>query len=268
MSAHNKTLENISRRDFIIKGTVVGGGLMLGIGALPEFAFAQVDAKYDPNTPTQLGDAEVNAWVSIKPDDTVFIRIARSEMGQGTRTGLAQLVTEELECNWKKVKTQSATPGQSLARKRVWGEHGTGGSRGIRISEDYVRRGAAAARIMLVQAAANQWNVPVTELKVDKGVITHVPTGRKTTYGKVAELASTLTPPDPKSITLKDPRNWTVAGQPYARIDTANKVNGTKVYGADLRLPGMLCAAVKSCPVFGGKLVSYCLLYTSPSPRD
>jgi len=251
------TIQNTSRRDFIIKGSIAGGGLMLGIGTLPEFALAQSGGSYDQNSPMKTGEPEVNAWVSIKPDDTVYIRIARSEMGQGTRTGLAQLVTEELECNWKKVKTQSATPGQSLARKRVWGEHGTGGSRGIRISEDYVRRGAAAARIMLVQAAANQWNVPVKELKVDKGVITHVPTGRKTTYGKVAELASTLTPPDPQSITLKDPRKWTVAGQPYARIDTANKVNGTKVYGADLQMPGMLCASVKSCPVFGGKIVSY-----------
>ena len=250
-------LENSSRRDFIIKGTMLGGGLMLGVGAIPEAAFAQAGGAYDPNTPTRYGDAEVNAWVSIKPDDTVYIRIARSEMGQGTRTGLAQLVTEELECDWKKVKTQSATPGQSLTRKRVWGEHGTGGSRGIRTSEDYVRRGAAAARIMLVQAAANQWNVPVNELKVDKGVITHAPTGRKTTYGKVAELASTLTPPDPKSITLKDPKTWKVAGQPYARLDTADKVNGSKIYGTDLKLPGMLCASIKSCPVFGGKLVSY-----------
>ena len=258
MTTKNQTphLENSSRREFIIKGTMLGGGLMLGIGALPD-AYAQAGAKYDPNTPTQVGEAEVNAWVSIKPDDTVYIRIARSEMGQGTRTGLAQLVTEELECNWRKVKTQSATPGQSLTRKRVWGEHGTGGSRGIRISEDYVRRGAAAARIMLMQAAANQWNVPVSELTVDKGVITHAATGRKTTYGKVAELASTLTPPDPKLITLRDPRNWKVAGQPYARLDTANKVNGSKVYGIDLQLPGMLCASVKACPVFGGKLVSY-----------
>ena len=251
------TIENTSRRDFIIKGTMVGGGLMLGVGALPEFAMAQAGAPYDSNSPLQAGEAEVNAWVSIKPDDSVYIRIARSEMGQGTRTGLAQLVTEELECDWKKVKTQSATPGQSLARKRVWGEHGTGGSRGIRTSEDYVRRGAAAARIMLVQAAANQWNVPVTELTVNKGVITHTPTGRKTTYGKVAELASTLTPPDPKSITLRDPRKWKVAGQPYARLDTADKVNGRKVYGADLQMPGMLSASVKSCPVFGGKIVSY-----------
>ena len=250
-------LASASRRDFIIKGSLVGGGLMLGLGALPDLALAQANSKYDQNSPMKAGDPEVNAWVSIKPDETVVIRIARSEMGQGTRTGLAQLVAEELECNWKKVTTESPTPGQSLARKRAWGEHGTGGSRGIRISEDYVRRGAAAARIMLVQAAADTWTVPVSELKVDKGVITHIPTGRKTTYGKVADRASTLTPPDPKSITLKDPRTWKVAGQPYARIDTANKVNGTKVYGLDLQLPGMLCASVKSCPVFGGKLVSY-----------
>ena len=250
-------LANASRRDFIIKGSLVGGGLILGLGALPDLVLAQSNSKYDQNTPMKAGEPEVNAWVSIKPDDTVAIRIARSEMGQGTRTGLAQMVSEELECNWKKVTTESPTPGQSLARKRAWGEHGTGGSRGIRISEDYVRRGAAAARIMLVQAAADTWNVSVSELKVDKGVITHIPTGRKLTYGQVAERASTLTPPDPKSITLKDPRTWKVAGQPYARIDTANKVNGTKIFGLDLQLPGMLCASVKSCPVFGGRLVSY-----------
>jgi isoquinoline 1-oxidoreductase beta subunit len=251
------TLENASRRQFIVKGTLAGGGLMLGLGALPDLALAQGPINYDPNSPMKTGAPEVNAWVSVKPDDTVIVRVVRSEMGQGTRTGLAQLVAEELECNWKKVTTESPTPGQSIARKRVWGEHGTGGSRGIRISEDYVRRGAAAARIMLVQAAADQWKVPVSQLSVDKGVITDIPTGRKTTYGKVAELASTLTPPDPKSITLKDPRTWKVAGQPYARLDTANKVNGGKIYGIDLQMPGMLCAAVKSCPVFGGKITSY-----------
>src|SRR5271165_4608849 len=107
---------------------------------------------------------EVNAWVVVKPDDTVVIRIARSEMGQGTLTGLAQLVAEELCCDWSKVTTEYPTPGQNLARKRIWGEMGTGGSRGIRTSEDYVRRGGAAARIMLLQAAADQWKVPVEEL--------------------------------------------------------------------------------------------------------
>ena len=209
-------LDNASRRQFIIKGTLAGGGLILGLGALPDYALAQKMSGYDHNTPLKMGAPEVNAWVSIKPDETVLIRIARSEMGQGTRTGLAQMVTEELECNWKNVSTESPTPGHSLARKRTWGEHGTGGSRGIRISEDYVRRGAAAARVMLMQAAANKWDVPVSELTVDKGVITHVKTGRQISYGKVAELASTLNPPDPKTITLRDPRIWKVAGQPYA----------------------------------------------------
>jgi len=253
------TINSASRRRFIIDTSLAGGGLMIGLGAMPITALAQKakTTAYNPNTIMNTGDPEVNAWVNIKPDETVVIRIARTEMGQGTRTGLAQMVSEELECNWKNVITESPTPGQSVARKRAWGEFGTGGSRGIRTSEDYVRRGAAAARMMLMQAAANELNVPVSELTVNKGVITHAKSGKKTTYGRVAEAASKLTPPDPKSITLKDPRTWKVAGQPYARLDTANKVNGTKVYGADLQLPGMLCAAIKACPVFGGKLVSY-----------
>ena len=178
-------------------------------------------------------------------------------MGQGTLTGLAQLVTEELECDWNKVTTEFPTPGQNLARKRVWGEMGTGGSRGIRTSEDYVRRGGAAARIMLLQAAADQWNVPVGELTVSNGVITHAPSGRKTSYGKVAAAAAKVTPPDPKSITLKDPKDWKVAGKPMKRLDTAPKLNGSLVYAIDVKLPGMLCAAIRECPVFGGTLVSF-----------
>ena len=248
-------LESQSRRRFIVDTSFIGGGLMLGIGS-----FASTEALagtiYNPNTMMNASSPEVNAWVNIKPDDTVVIRIVRSEMGQGTRTGLAQLVAEELECDWKKIITESPTPGQSVARKRVWGEFSTGGSRGIRISEDYVRRGAAGARIMLLQAAANEWNVPLSEVTVNKGVISHK-SGKKTTYGKVAEAAAKITPPDPKSITLKKPSEWKVAGKPLARLDTADKVNGTKVFGVDLQLPGMLCAAIKASPVFGGKVKSY-----------
>src|SRR6266567_7184439 len=137
----------LSRRKFIVgSAAVAGGGLALGLNV--RFAEAQNGAAN-----------EVNVWVAIKPDDTCVIRIARSEMGQGTLTGLAQLVAEELECDWNKVTTESPTAGQNYARKRVWGEMGTGGSRGIRTSEDYVRRGGAAARIMLMQAAADQWKV-------------------------------------------------------------------------------------------------------------
>src|SRR3954451_2684159 len=178
-------------------------------------------------------------------------------MGQGTITGLAQLVAEELECDWKKVSIEQISPQDNLARKRVWGEMGTGGSRGIRMSQDYVRRGGAAARMMLLQAAADQWKVPVGELTVSDGVITHASSNRKITYGKVAAAAAKLTPPDPKSIKLKDPKEWKIAGQPVARLDTADKVNGKKIYGIDLKFPGMLHAAIKQSPVFGGKLASF-----------
>ncbi len=237
----------VSRRSFVVGSAAAGGGLALGFHLPLGAASAQ----------PQAAGVEVNAWVVIKPDDSCVIRIARTEMGQGTRTGLAQLVAEELQCDWKKVSTDSITPGQNLARKRVWGEMGTGGSRGIRTSEDYVRRGGAAARMMLLQAAADQWNVPVGELTVAEGVITHAASKRSTSYGKVAAAAAKLTPPDPKSITLRDPRNWTIAGKPMKRLDTADKLNGSKVYAIDLKLPGMLCAAIKACPVFGGTLKSY-----------
>src|SRR5207302_8784403 len=119
------------------------------------------------------GSPEIDAWVVIRPDDTVVIRIARSEMGQGTLTGLAQLVAEELECDWSKVTIEYPTPGQNVARKRVWGDMSTGGSRGIRMSHEYVRQGGAAAREMLKQAAANEWKVAVSEVTAEKGTLTH-----------------------------------------------------------------------------------------------
>jgi len=242
----------MNRRKFILRSAAAaGGGLALGFNlpfSLSSAAAAQTAA---------AAGAEINAWVVVKPNDTCVIRIARSEMGQGTITGLAQLVVEELECDWKKVATEQFTAGQNLARKRVWGEMSTGGSRGIRISQDYVRRGGAAARMMLLQAAADEWNVPVGEVTVANGVITHAASQRSTTYGRVAGAAARLTPPDPKTIQLRDPKEWKIAGRPMKRLDTADKLNGAKIYSIDLKLPGMLHAAVKACPVFGGKLVSY-----------
>jgi len=238
----------LSRRRFIVTTAAAGGGLALGMRLPLGPGAAEAQA---------ATGAEVNAWVVVKPDDTCVIRIARSEMGQGTLTGLAQLVAEELECDWQKVTTESITAGQNLARKRVWGEMSTGGSRGIRTSQDYVRRGGAAARMMLLQAAAEQWSVGVGEVTVADGVITHAASGRRTTYGKVAAAAASLTPPDPKSITLKNPRAWKLAGKPLKRLDTADKLDGRKIYAIDVRLPGMLYAAVTACPVFGGTVVSY-----------
>src|SRR5437867_1947360 len=238
---------NLSRRKFIVSSTAAGGGLALGF-KLPFVGSAQA---------ATAAGTEVNAWVVVRPDSTCMIRIARSEMGQGTLTGLAQLVAEELECDWKKVATEHVFPGQNLARKRVWGDMATGGSRGIRGSQDYVRRGGAAARMMLVQAAAEQWKVPVGELTVADGVITHAASKRSTSYGRVAIAAANLTPPDPKSIKLKDPKDWKIAGKPMKRLDTVDKLNGGKLYAIDIKLAGMLNAAVKACPVHGGKLVSF-----------
>jgi isoquinoline 1-oxidoreductase beta subunit len=230
----------LSRRGFL----GAGAGLVVGFH-VPGIAQAQAGTM----------PPEVNAWVRVLPDDRVIIRIARSEMGQGTLTGLAQLVAEELDCDWSKVGTEQPTPGQNLARNRIWGNFSTGGSRGIRESQDYVRKGGAAARLMLVQAAANEWKVPVAECRAARSVITHVPTGRSTTYGKVAEAAGKL--PVPTEVALKDPKDWTIAGKPLLRLDTRDKLTGAQVYGMDLKLPGMLNAAIKDCPVFGGKVKSF-----------
>ncbi|CAN5270740.1 molybdopterin-dependent oxidoreductase [soil metagenome] len=239
-------LPKLNRRNFVLGTAAVGSGLALGFD-LEVGGPSAANAADEP--------PEVNAWVVIRPDDTVVIRIARTEMGQGTLTGLAQLVAEELECDWSKVTTEYPTPGQSVARKRVWGDFSTGGSRGIRSSQDYVRKGGAAARMMLIQAAANEWAVPVTECTTSKGIITHTPSARTVTYGKVAEAAGKLQPP--ADVPLKDPRDWTIAGKPLKRLDTVDKTTGKMIYGADIRLPGMLNAAIKDCPVTGGKLTSF-----------
>jgi isoquinoline 1-oxidoreductase subunit beta len=164
----------LNRRDFL-GSTAAAGAFVFGF---PTRAAAQ-------GQPTEL-----TAWVVVQPDERIVIRIARSEMGQGTLTGLAQLVAEELDCDWTRVSTEYPTPGQNLARQRVWGNFSTGGSRGIRESQLYVRQGGAAARMMLVQAAAEGWGVPAADCRVEKGVITHAGSNRRTTYGAVAGAAA------------------------------------------------------------------------------
>jgi isoquinoline 1-oxidoreductase beta subunit len=235
----------MNRRSFVASVAAVGGGLALGF-----------EIPYGPTVVrAQDGSPEVNAWVVIRPDDTVIVRIARSEMGQGTETGLAQLVAEELQCDWSKVKTEFPSAGTNLSRKRVWGDMSTGGSRGIRTSHQYVRQGGAAAREMLIQAAANEWKVPASECSAANSVITHKPSGRTTTYGKVAEAAAKLEPP--KDIKLKDVKDWTVAGKPLKRLDTLDKLTGKMTYGMDIKMPNMLVATIKDAPVRGATVKSF-----------
>jgi isoquinoline 1-oxidoreductase beta subunit len=251
MTIDSKSASRPARRHFV----QATAGLVVGFHLAPRGAGAQTPAPAAAAAPAAPIKPEINAWVAIAADDTVTIRMARSEMGQGTRTGLVQLVAEELECEWSRIRTEYVTPGQSLARNRAWGAFQTAGSQGIRQSQDYVRRGGATARTMLVQAAANGWNVPVAECAARQGTVVHGPSGRTVRYGQVADAAGKLEVP--KDVSLKDPKDWKIIGRSVPRIDTADKTTGRLVYGADLKMPGMLVAVPRECPVFGGKVKSF-----------
>ena len=232
------------RRDFLVKTAALSGGLALGV-RLPTSAHA---AQGTPQMP------EITHWLTIQPDETVVVRVARSELGQGTFTGLPMLVAEELECDWNNVRAEYADVNEHVRRGRIWGSMSTGGSRGIRDSQEYMRQAGASAREMLIAAAAQAWSVPASECSARKGVITHRPTNRTTTYGKVAAAASNLEVP--KAPKLKDPKDWTLIGTSPPRFDIPDKTNGKQLYTADVRLPGLLYASIVQCPVFGGKLKS------------
>jgi isoquinoline 1-oxidoreductase subunit beta len=235
-------MPKLDRRTFLVGSTAAG--LSLGF-----------HIPFSGEAEAQVSGPEVNAWVVVHPDETVTIRVARSEMGQGTLTGLCQMVAEELECEWSKVGYEFPTAGQNVARKRVWADFFTAGSRGIRASEQVVRKGGAAARMMLIEAAANEWKVPAAQCTAANGVITHTASGRKTTFGKVAGAASKLEPP--ADIKLKDPKDWKIIGKSVKRLDTVDKVQGKAIYGIDVKLPGMVNAAIKAAPVFGAQLKSF-----------
>ncbi len=240
----------VSRRNFLVGTAAAGGGLAIGFelsGFKDALAQAAAGAASD----------EVGLWVRIRPNNDIIVRMARTEMGQGTITGLAQLVVEELEGDWKKVKFEYIRPGESHKKKAPWGDFATVGSRGIRGSHDYVRQGGAVARTMLIQAAAAEWKVPASEIKAENSILTHVPTKRTMTYGKVAAAAAKLTPPDPKSMKLKDPKDWKIAGKPLPRLDTADKLVGKMIYTTDIKLPGMLNATIRDAPVHRNKIKSF-----------
>ena len=230
-----------SRREFLKVSTALAGGLAL------EFRFPLASHAAHGALAT-----EVNAWILIHPDDRVVIRIARSEMGQGTLTALAQLVAEELDCDWTHVSAEFASPNEHIRRNRIWGSMSTGGSMGVRSSQDYVRKAGASAREMLIAAAAAQWQVPAAECTVDRGIISHRTTNRTLRYGQVAAAAARLKPPE--DVRLRDPRDWKIAGKPVRRLDIADKVLGKPVFAVDVALPGMLHASIAQCPVFGGRL--------------
>ena len=230
-------MSGVSRRSFL----KASGGLALGFH-LP--AGGQNAA----------AGAELNAWVVVQPNELVIIRYARSEMGQGSMTSAAQLVAEELDCDWRRVRVEYADTNQQLRRRRVWGPMASAGSRTIRESQQALRTAGAAAREMLVAAAAQGWNVAPAECKALNGAVTHAPSGRRTTYGRVAAAAAKLEPP--KQPILKPAGDWKLAGKPVPRVDIPEIVTGRARYGVDAQLPGMVYAAVAHSPVLGGRVRS------------
>ena len=234
----------ISRRSFLLAGFAAGGALAIGIDPFGGIGVARAESS----------PAEITPWLVIRADNIVAIRSPFDEMGQGSLTGIAQLVVEELECDWRNVIVELPTPGTSISRKRVWGEFRTDSSNSIVGSHERLRRAGATARMMLLQAAAHAWNVRVAECSVSKGVVSHSTWDRRATYGELSALAASL--PIPRDVRLKDPHDWTIIGKPVKRLDTIDRVTGRQLFGADVVLPRMRNAAIKACPVFGGKVKS------------
>jgi isoquinoline 1-oxidoreductase beta subunit len=235
---------HLSRRTFLASAAAAGGALALGFDIpLAPRAVRASESR-----------AEITVWIVIEPDDGVIIRVAKSEMGQGIFTALPMLVAEELECDWSKVKAEFASPHENRSRNRAWGNMSTGASRSITASQHDLRRAGATAREMLIAAAAACWEVPAGECTAANSVITHGPSGRTTTFGRVAAQAAEILPP--AQVQLKDPKDWKLIGTRQRRLDVPDKVTGKPIYAIDVHLPGMLYAAILQCPVFKGTVRS------------
>jgi isoquinoline 1-oxidoreductase beta subunit len=236
--------DRLSRRSFLISVAAGGGGLVLGF----ELPGGLETARAADRAP------EINAWILIRPDDTVVIRVSRAEMGQGAFTALPMLVAEELECDWGKVKPEFASPAENLRRRRVWGDMSTNASRSVSASQQTLRQAGATAREMLIAAAAARWDAPARECRAENSTITHLPSGRSLRFGDVAEAAAAIRPP--AYVKLKQPKDWKLIGTPQKRFEVLDKIKGEPIYGIDVRLPDMLYAAIRQCPVFKGSLRS------------
>jgi isoquinoline 1-oxidoreductase beta subunit len=235
----------MNRRSFLKTSAAGTAGLLIGFyfpGEMETVAAAT-------GAPVVL-----NAWIHVGTDDLVTILIDKSEMGQSILTGLAMIAADELDCDWKKVRTEFAPAGKVYFNPR-FGAQGTGGSSGTPTSWDPLRKASATARTLLLEAAAQKWGVASSECSAENSTILHAATKRRLTYGSLAEAAAKL--PVPQNLALKTPDQYRLIGKPTKRLDTPQKVNGSAQYGIDVRLPGMLYAVVARCPVFAGKVASF-----------
>ena len=238
------TPTRVTRREFLETAGVVGAGLVI--------SFYLPGARRLRAAP--LGPFAPNAWVRIGADESVLLMVDRSEMGQGVTTSLPMLLAEELEADWTKVRIEFAPAAKEYINP-LFGMQGTGGSTSVRAGWMPLRKAGAAAREMLVAAAAQTWKVNTSECRAERGAVVHGPTKRRLTYGALAVTAATL--PVPQDVPLKDPKDWKILGTRVRRLDTPPKVDGSAQFGIDVKVPGMLVAVVARCPVFGGKVASF-----------
>jgi isoquinoline 1-oxidoreductase beta subunit len=236
----------LTRRSFLKTASAVGGGFMIG---------TYLPMNGVPRTVSAAGVLEPNVWIKINADDSVRIMLTMLEMGQGVMTSMPMLVAEELDFDWSKIKTEWAPADAKYGNPNFGGQQLTAGSNSVRGMWKTLREAGATARAMLVTAAAQTWSVPENTLTTDKGEVIHQASGRRVKYGALVDKASAL--PVPKTVTLKDPKAFKVLGQSLPRLDVPDKVNGTAVFGMDVKLPGLLTARVVRCPVFGGKVASF-----------
>jgi len=238
----------ISRREFVVRSTTAGAGLVIGLRLFVPSAFSQENErarkKPEPNP--------FDAWVHVKPDSKISLIVAKSEMGQGIRTGLAMLLAEEAAVDLNAVNVE-----QAETRPDIYAHLGTGGSSSTREGFMPLRRAGATVRELMITAAAAKWNVPRSECQAKSGTVLHAKSSRKASYGELVEAAAKLPLPDPKTVRLKSEKDFELIGHPVPRVDVPAKVNGGAQFGLDVRVPGMLFAVVARCPTFGGKAAHF-----------
>jgi len=243
----------VNRRDFILTAVSLAGGLMIGIGAAPRGARASAIST-QPWNDSDHAPHEIDAWIAIDPDDSVLIRYQRSEMGQGSMTALPMMITEELQCDWSKVRIEYASSNRSVREKRVYGNMYSHGSMSVRESQKMVQQVGASARERIIAAAAARWRVPASECAAAQSVVTHRHSGRTLRYGELAaEAAKVKLAKEPA---IKTPAQFTFLPRRIPRADLAHKTNGSAKFGIDAQVPGMVFASINACPVRGGKLKS------------
>ena len=236
----------LNRRSFLQVSAAAGGGLLVG-ACLPSWTGTDLV--------NAAGSFEPNVWIKVNTDDTVRIMLTMLEMGQGVMTSMPMLVAEELDFDWSRIKTEWAGADPKYGNPNFGGQQLTAGSNSVRGMWKVLRESGATARVMLVQAAAQTWGVPENSCTTDKGEVIHQASGRRLKYGALVDKAAAL--PVPTGVTLKDPKNFKVLGNSLARLDVPEKVNGSAVFGIDVKLPGLLTAKVVRCPVFGGKVARF-----------